>query len=406
MLVLRARVLSPAGPERVDWIEDAVVTVFGGRITGVAPYRGQAVDEDLRPGVLLPGFVDTHVHFPQTRIVGRASGPLLDWLKTSTFPEETRFAEATHAEAVAERFCRNLAAAGTTLALVYGPVFPDAVHTLFAGAERRGMQLVAGPVWMDEDCPEALRIGADRMVPAVEALIDTWNGRSGCQVAIIPRFALSCSRTLMKAAGRLAGDHDLVASTHLSESREECRIAVERFGTGDYLEVYEQAGLLRPGAVFAHCIHLSPSEWDRMAAAGAVVAHCPDSNDFLGSGGMPVREVLSRGIRLGIGTDIAAGRSFRVPRILSAAYDNALRHGVSVTPAELLWWGTRGGAEALGRDSGAIEAGRPADLVWFEPPPWAETADDVLAALLFDHDAPMMRKTWVAGRVVWDSASR
>jgi guanine deaminase len=288
---------------------------------------------------------------------------------------------------------------------VYGPVFPEATDTLLTAATARGMQLAAGPVWMDEDCPEPLRIGADRMVPAVEALIDTWHGRSGCEIAIVPRFALSCSRELMTRAAELAEARDLVVSTHLAENTDEYRVAVERFGTADYLEVYEQTGLLRPGAVFAHCIHLSSSEWDRMAAAGAVVAHCPDSNDFLGSGGMPIDEVRARGIRLGIGTDIAAGRSFRIPRILSAAYDNALRHRVSVTPAELLWWGTRGGALALGRDTGAIEPGRPADLVCFEPPPWAETAEDVLAALMFDHDAPMMRKTWVAGKVVWEQAA-
>jgi guanine deaminase len=151
--------------------------------------------------------------------------------------------------------------------------------------------------------------------------------------------------------------------------------------------------------VYAHCIHLSDDEWDRFAAAGAVVAHCPDSNDFLGSGGMPVRAVRSRGIRLSIGTDVAAGRSFRVPRILSAAYDNASRQGEAWTPAELLALGTSG--SALGYDDvGRIAPGYRADLTLFDPPSEATDADGVLAALIFDHDAPPMRATWVSGRQV------
>jgi guanine deaminase len=369
----------------------------------VAPYDGRPVDEDLRPGVLLPGFVDAHVHFPQTRIVGRASGPLLDWLDRATFPEEARFADPAHAERVAATFCSRLAAAGTTLAMVYSSVHPRTADLLFQTLDRVGLEAIAGPVLMDEHCPEALRLPASEALPALADLADRWHGHDDgrLEVAAIPRFALSCSRELMAGAGRLARDRGLWTSTHLSENPLECRVAVERFGTRDYLEVYEQAGLVHDRCVLAHCIHLSGSEWDRLAAAGAVVGHCPDSNDFLGSGGMPVPEVLDRAMKVAIGTDIAAGRSFRVPRILSSAYDNGLRQGVPLSEARLLWWGTRGGALALGRPSaGVLAPGFDANLCLFEPPDPADDAEAVLASLLFDHDAPRMRRTWVRGRLV------
>jgi guanine deaminase len=207
---------------------------------------------------------------------------------------------------------------------------------------------------------------------------------------------------MLHRAGRLASTHDLWVSTHLSENLEECRVARELFGTEDYLSIYEEAGMVHAKSVYAHCIHLSDSEWERMAEARAVVAHCPDSNDFLGSGAMPIDVVRERGIPLAIGTDIAAGRSFRIPRILSSAYDNGLRRGLTLTPSELLWHGTRGGALALGHAHvGAIRAGLEADMCLFCPPPWADTAESVLAALMFDHDAGPMARTWVRGRLVW-----
>ena len=341
----RTRVCSPASPQRVLWLSDAVVRVENGQIAEVAPYDGRPVDEDLRPGVLLPGFVDTHLHAPQTRIVGSASGPLLEWLQQSTFPEEARFADPDHARAVSERFCTRLASAGTTLCLAYGSVHPEAADQLLAALDRRGLRAIAGPVLMDEHAPAELCLAPDRALPALVDLVDRWHGhdRDRLRVAVIPRFALSCSRAMLRGAARIAADRSLFVSTHLAETEAECRIATERFGTADYLEIYEAAGLIGPRTVLAHCIHLSSGAWDRLADAGAVVAHCPDSNDFLGSGSMPLPAVIDRGIPLGIGSDIAAGRSFRIPRILSSAHDNALRQHARVDPARLLWWGHAGG---------------------------------------------------------------
>jgi guanine deaminase len=340
--------------------------------------------------VLLPGFVDAHVHYPQTRIVGRASGPLLPWLATSTFPEEARFADRAYADAVAEEFVGRLAAAGTTLAFAYGSSHDAAADALLAAIGRAGLKAIVGPVWMDEHAPAALL----RPAAESEALVERLRPPAGVEVAVIPRFALSCSAEALARAGTTAARGGRWISTHLSENADEVRQSVERFGAADPLAILEQAGLVGPKTVLAHCLHLSASEWDRFAAAGAIVAHCPDSNDFLGSGGLPVDEVLHRGIPLAVGTDVAAGRSFRIPRVLSAAYDNGLRHGATLSPERLLWWGTRGGALALGHgETGLLAPGHDADLTVFP-----SSGADVLAALLFDHDAPPMTQTWVRGR--------
>ncbi len=402
----RARVLTPVSPDELLFLDDAIVTVTDGVFTEVGPYDGRPVHEDLRPGVLTPGFVDAHVHFPQTRIVGSASGPLLDWLARSTFPEEARFADGAHAAQVAQEFVDRLVAAGTTLAMIYSSVHPDAAHALFDELDRRGLRAIAGPVWMDEHCPDALKLGVDDAVAGVEELVSAWHGRDGrLNVAVIPRFALSCSAEMMTAAGQLAKTHGLWVSTHLSENIDECRIACERFSAPDYLAVYERFGLVHERSVYAHAIHLSAAEWDRLAAAGAVVAHCPDSNAFLGSGGMPIGEPVKRNVPVAIGSDIAAGRSFQIPRALSYAYDNGLRTGHPLSLARLLWMGTRGGALALQQAQvGAIAVGLEADMALHDVPWWVADAAAALGAILFDHDRPGPRCTWVRGVIVGGEA--
>jgi len=234
----------------------------------------------------------------------------------------------------------------------------------------------------------------------LRALKTAWHGRDDrLQLAVIPRFALSCSMEMMQASGAFAREHGLWVSTHLAETPEECRVARERFGTDDYLAVYEQAGLVHERSVFAHCVHLSDGEWDRFASAGAVVAHCPDSNAFLGSGAMPIDAVDARRVPVAMGSDIAAGRSFQVCRALSHAYDNGLRRDHPLSLARLLWLGTRGGALALGQPQvGAIEVGLEADLTLYEVPWWVADAEGVLASVFFDHDRPGPVGTWVRGR--------
>lgn len=399
----RARVLTPESPQAVTLLRDAVVVVDDdGRFAEIVSYSGQSVDEDLRPGLLSPGFVDSHLHFPQTQVIGSASGPLLDWLQSSVFPEEARFADVGHAAAVAESFCTRLAAAGTTLSFVYGSVHADACDALFAELDRRGMRAIAGPVLMDEDVPDELRVDVDAAIAGLETLRARWHSHDRrLQLAVIPRFALSCSASMMRRAAEYARQHQLWVSTHLAENEAECRLVHERFSTDSYLDVYEQAGLVHEKTVLAHCIRLSAAEWSRMGSHKTVVAHCPDSNDFLGSGSMPVQRASEVGALMTVGSDVAAGRSFRIPRVLSSAFDNGLRTGVRLDPRQLLWWGTRGGALALGHAHlGQIAPGLEADMVLHSLP---AAIDDsrLLESLLFDHDQVRADRTWVRGRTVW-----
>lgn len=401
MTVLRARVLTPLGPDEVSWIPDARVELEQGRIGSVGPWDGGSCDEDVRPWVLTPGFVDAHLHYPQTRIVGAASGPLLDWLARSTFPEEQRFSEHVHAERIAERFCERMLASGTTFAMAYGSVHATAAEALFRALDRSGLRGFAGPVLMDKDCPQPLQVPVGPAMDALRALHERWGAHDRLQLAVIPRFALSCTPEMLRAAGEIQAELGLWSTTHLSENQVECQVACETFSAPDYLSIYEDAGLVNDRSVYAHCIHLSDDEWDRFARAGAVVAHCPDSNDFLGSGGMPIEAVRGRSIPLSIGSDVAAGRSFRIPRILSSAYDNGLRQGVSLEPSWLLWLGTQGSAEALGQTQlGSLQPGYHADLVAHDVPAWVETVDEALGWVLFDHDARVTR-TWIGGTEVW-----
>ncbi|MFT6816500.1 MAG: guanine deaminase [Myxococcota bacterium] len=407
MTRIRARMLNPLGPEEVEYLSDALVVIDGERIESIGPWDGGLCHKDVRDGLLTPGFVDAHVHFPQTRIVGAASGPLLEWLDKTTFPEESRFSTSDHAERIAKIFVQNLAAAGTTTAMVYGSVHGPSADALFAAATEAGVHIIGGPVLMDAHSPEALIVPVDAAMAELARLHERWHTPGGLtELAVVPRFALSCTPEMLAAAGQFATDHDLWVTTHLSENTIECQVARDRFGTDDYLQIYEDAGMVHHKSVYAHCIHLTDNEMDRMAAAKAVVAHCPDSNAFLGSGNMPIGKLLKRHIPIALGSDIAGGRSYRIPRQASSAYDNALAAGHPVRPEQLFWWATRGGAEALGQsDSGQLTAGFRADLVVHELPDWVDDAEGALAWLLFDHDAPRPRETWIRGRHVWSRNS-
>jgi guanine deaminase len=404
MKTLRARTLSPLSATESRYIKDATLVLDGeGRIATLQEYDGRGVDEDIRDHLLVPGFVDTHIHFPQTRVIGRASGPLLPWLENVVFPEEGRFASVSHSEKVAELFCEQLARHGTTLPFIYSSVHESAADTLFRALKRRGQRGFAGPVLMDQGCPEDLKLGVEDAIPALERLKASWHGEM-LKLAVIPRFALSCSQELLKAAGRFANEHNLYVSTHISENLDECRLTRELFGSQDYLEVYEAADLIHERCVLAHCIHLSESECNRILEAGATVAHCPDSNAFLGSGSMPTGRMLDLGMKLAVGTDVAAGRTFSVPEVLARAYDNGRVQGVEIPLETLFYWGTRGGALALDVPQvGHLEVGADADMAQISIPDWIHDKEDALSALLFDRANTRVERTWVKGRVVFAS---
>jgi guanine deaminase len=401
---LRGRMLAP-DPDAmtVALLADAVLELdVEGTITTVREPTADDPPPTWPGSVILPGFVDVHVHYPQTRILGSASGPLLTWLERSVFPEEARFGEAEYAAAVAEEFCAALIAQGTTCAAIYSSSHPVAAQALFSALDRCGLRAETGLTLMDRHAPDAVLLEADAAMAASAELLARWHGhdRERLRLSMIPRFAISCTPALLRAAGAFSDAHALSLQTHIAENREEIAATADLFpDAGDYLEVYEAHGCASPRTILAHCIHLSESEWDRVAAADLVVAHCPDSNFFLGSGCMGLAAALRRGVRVGLGTDVGAGRSFSVRRSAAAAYDAALVREDPVTPEQLLWLATRGGARALGKAAtlGCLAPGYEGDLVAVEAPVGLDETG-LIDALLFRHDAGPVTATVVRGR--------
>ncbi|AKT38048.1 guanine deaminase [Chondromyces crocatus] len=399
----------PAERARLRYIDDAILLVAPeGHIVSAEPaaltsFRGPILD--LRPAVLIPGFVDAHLHFPQTRITGSASGPLLEWLDRSVFPEEARFHDPAYAAAVADDFIRRLLLAGTTTSVAFSSAHPTATDQLFDALHRTGLRGVAGLTLMDQNCPEALRLGHREAVPAMRDLIQKWHGKDEGRLrfVITPRFAPSCSRALLEAAADLADEHQLFIQTHIAEQPAEAEAALRACPWGtDYLDIYDRLGLLGPRTLFAHAIHLSDREWDRIAEAGARVAHCPDSNFFLGSGRMALDEPRRRGIPVALGSDIGAGRSFDMRRAMSHAFDNALCLGNRLSPAELFTLATLGGAEALDLADhiGTLEAGKEADFLAVRCPDHITTEAEILAQLAFASEESRVLRVYVRGAQV------
>jgi len=405
----RGRVLTPHGNAgAVRFLDDGLLVVEAGRIVSVGPYSADAATFavlDLRPAVLLPGFVDAHLHYPQTRVIGSASGPLLDWLDHTVFPEEARFQDEAYARIVATELTARLLAAGTTTSAIFSSSSELATNVLFEALDHAGLRAVAGLTLMDQACPEAVRVPADEALAACERLLARWHGHDSGRLAfaVTPRFALSCSRALMEGAAKLAKDHDLLVQTHIAENPAEGSAVIAAHPwASDYLGIYEQTGLLGPRTVLAHAIHLSASEWDRVAALGVSIAHCPDSNFFLGSGRMRLDEAMSRGVTVGLGSDVAAGRSFDMRRAMAHAYDNALALGRGVTPGRLLTLATLGGASALGlgAETGSLEPGKSADFIAVSLPAYAETEAAILGQLAFG-DSGRVERVFVRGERVF-----
>lgn len=407
----RGRVLTPLTGGGVELIDDGVIAADEtGVITEVAPWRRarkrmRCPVRDLRPHLLLPGFVDAHLHYPQTEIIGRATGPLLEWLETSVFPEEARFSRAQHAHRVAELFLDRMIAHGTTQAAVFSSSNARATQVLFEHFANRGLRGVIGLTLMDTRCPKALRVPRDKAIRAASRLADKWHGfdQGRLRFAITPRFALSCTKALLRDAGKLAQEMALPVQTHIAETKREGveTLAAHKYASS-YLDVYDRAGLVGERTIFAHAIHLSAGEWRLMRDRGAHVAHCPDSNFFLGSGRMSLSRALRHGVNVALGSDIAAGRSFSMRRIMASAYDNAMCLGQAPALSELLTMATLGGARALGSDAvtGTLEPGKHADLIAVPCSEQAKGLEQVLQQLVFDTDAPQVAAAFVRGRKV------
>jgi guanine deaminase len=428
---LRARVLTPLAAGGTRYESDGRIDVdAAGRIAAVGPWTGDAPGAsaaiDLRPLLVLPGMVDLHVHLPQLPNAGVGAGlDLLTWLRRYIFPLERAFDEEA-AERLAPLAFRAFAAAGTTTAVMYGAVFQPSLDAAFRAAEAHGIRAVIGKVMMDrgsyDDTLSSARV-LDTSLRQSADLCARWHLRDEGRLryAFTPRFALSCGPDMLRRSAELARETGAYWQTHVAEDRNEIREVSQAFPDAiDYLDVYDQAGGLGPRTILAHAIHLSPREIGRVAETDSVIAHCPASNLFLASGAMPLARYQAAGIRVGLGSDVAAGPELSIfanmraggyiqsgLRVLAEERGEPGDDTAPLGPLDWLRMGTYEGARALGQEDaiGSIEAGKEADLIALDPRfvaplPGIDSDDpaEVMSRIAFRPHAEMVRAAWVRGR--------
>ncbi len=353
--------------------EDGALLVEAGRILARGPFdriRRAHPDlpvEDHRPRLLLPGFIDTHIHYPQMQVIASWGTELLDWLQRYTFPEECRFADPAHAARIAAAFFDETLRHGTTTTVAFCTSHPESVEAFFAEAERRGVRALGGKVLMDRGAPAALLDSPERAWEESRALIERWHGRGRLGYVVTPRFALTSTPEELDVAAELMKlRDDLWLQTHLAENHAEIATARKLFPeTADYFAIYERHGLAGPRALFGHCLHLSERERRAMAETGSVAVFCPTSNLFLGSGLYDNERLKAAGVRRAIATDVGGGTSFSLLATLDEGYKVLALRGQRLSPLAAFWWITRGNAEALGLSGqiGTLEPGSEADFV-------------------------------------------
>jgi guanine deaminase len=400
---------------------DGIVVCRDGVVEQVGP--AQEIMRSLPAGTVVthhqgcliaPGFIDTHVHYVQTGIIGSYGEQLLDWLDRYAFPAEMAFSDPAHAEAMARVFCDELLRNGTTTALVFCAVYPQSVDALFAEAERRGMRIIAGKVLMDRNAPEELRDTAQQGYDDSKALISRWHGRGRALYAVTPRFAGTSTPAQLDAAGTLWREHaGVLMQTHISENLREIEWTAELFPERkNYLDIYDRHGLIGPRAVLAHGVHLAEDEICRCHESGATIAHCPTSNLFLGSGLFQMSRFKDarRPVEVGLGSDVGGGTSFSLLATMGAAYEIAQINGRTLSAVQAFYLATLGGARALSLEEriGSIAPGREADLIVLDPKATpllalrcerAESIEDQLFALIMLADDRAVAATYVAGKL-------
>ena len=389
-------------------VEDGHVVAFGDH-ADLAPRFAEAPVTDWPGKLIVPGFVDAHVHYPQTDCISSHGEQLLQWLDRHIFPEEARFADRAHADAVSGFFCDELLRNGTTSALVFATVHPESVDALFEAALTRGMRIVGGKVLMDLG-PDNLRDTPEQGVAETEALIARWRGRGRVGYAVTPRFALTSSDEQLASAGALIQRHpEVLLHTHLAENHREITAVAARFpDAADYLDVYDTFGLVGPRSVFAHCVHPGERALARLAAAGSGIAFCPTSNLFLGSGLFDLAAADRHGIAVGLATDVGAGTSFSLLATMGEAYKVGQLRGTSLDPFRALHLATAGGARVMGLADriGGLQPGQEADFVVLDPAATPLLARRTAGASLHDRlfalqilgDDRAIAATFVAGR--------
>jgi len=407
---------------------DAIVAMVDGLITHFGPANkilpqlpaGTEVKNYGKDALISAGFIDSHVHFPQTPMIAAYGEQLFDWLNKYTFPTEQKYADKEFARSVAKIFLRENLRNGITCGCVYCTVYPQSVDALFEEAEKLGMRLAAGKVMMDRNAPEQLLDTPKTGYDDSKALIKKWHNRGRLLYAITPRFAPTSSREQLEATGALCREHpDCFVQTHVSENREEVALVKELFPERKgYLDVYDHYSLCRPRAIFGHGIHLTDEEMRVMHRTGSAISHCPTSNFFLGSGYFNMQRAMlkERPVRVGLGTDLGAGTSFSILTTLNEAYKAAQLNGYALSACHAYYVATRGTAHAMYLEDkiGSIATGMEADIVVLDMKSspiieyrmqYAKDFEEALFIQMTLGDDRAVQATYVAGRLAYSRSA-
>lgn len=426
--LIRGRVLGfhadPADTQdSYRYIEDGAILIEGGRILAVNDHSRLTEpglpETNHHPHLIMPGFIDPHIHFPQVQVIASWGAQLLDWLNTYTFPEEARFKDPHHATRMAGLFLDQLIANGTTTAAAFCSSHPASVEALFTAAGARNMALIAGKVVMDRNAPDPVLDTPQTGYDDSKALLEKWHGRGRLRYAITPRFAITSTPAQLEATGALARDFpDCHIQTHLSENLDEIDYTLSLYPKArDYLDIYESYGLLSDRLLLGHCIHLRDREITRMAETGSRAVFCPTSNLFLGSGLFDAAGLRKAGIVSGIATDIGGGTSYSMLQTLNEGYKVLQLRGQKLHPLTAFHWATRGNAVVLGMQDriGTLASESDADLVVLDARATdamalrmerVTTLAEELFVLQIMGDDRAIAQTYIAGRPVKTSSDR
>jgi len=415
--------------DSVRYIPDGLMVLEDGKVKAFGPYERlrddySGVPITAYPGkLILPGFIDTHTHYPQLEMIAAYGEQLLAWLNQYTFPTEGKFSDKAYAQQIASRFLDGLLRNGTTTALVFAAVYPQSVEAFFEEASRRNLRMISGKVMMDRNAPDFLLDTPIAGYEESKQLIQKWHNQGRLRYAITPRFAVTSTEAQLQLAGKLLQEFpDVYLHTHLSENIQEVELVAELFPTcKGYLDVYDQAGLVGDRSVFAHGVHLQKDEFERLSAAKSAIAFCPTSNLFLGSGLFNLDQAKSaeHPVKVGLGTDVGGGTSFSLVQTANEAYKVAQLRGQTLSAFKALFLATLGGAKALSLDDkiGNFDIGKEADFIVLDlratpllasrnsarlPQSLEELADPLFATLLLGDDRAV-HATYILGELQWQA---
>ena len=400
-----------------EYIEDGLLILKLGQITALGKtdnwfnFLPDGIEfHDFSGRLIMPGFIDTHTHYPQTDIIASHGTQLLEWLEKYTFPTEAKFSDINVANSTAEFFCDELLRNGTTTSAVFATIHPESVDARFRAAQKRDMRLISGKVMMDRNAPDFLCDTAQSSYDDSAKLIEKWHRNGRALYAVTPRFAPTSSDAQLRVAGRLLQEYDgLYLQSHVAENADEVAWVAELFPERrSYLDVYDHYGLVGKRSIYAHCIHLDQTDRKRMAGSGAAMAFCPTSNLFLGSGLFDLDSAQQNNIRVGVATDVGGGTSFSILQTLNEAYKVSQMSGQTLTSMKAFYLATLGGAKALHLEHklGNFEVGKEADFVVLDlhSTPLmkrrmavSDSIQDTLFALMMLGDDRAVQATFVMG---------